>query len=281
MILIADSGSTKTHWKVLMPDGTEQDFFSQGLNPYHHGDKFAEVLVDAIAHKIDRGGVAQVFFYGAGCAYQSMQDIVALNLRKIFYNASTVDVSSDLMGAARSLFGNGQGLVAVLGTGSNVGFYNGVDLVRHTPSLGYVLGDEGSGAHLGKEFIKRWMYKEFPESLCNSIAHHCSLSIDDILGHVYTSDSPARFLAGFSDIIVRLSSHESIVALIDDCFVKLVERHLLKYSEVTSVSIGAVGSIAVIFENQLRDVLKRYGANLERVMQFPIEGLATFHRAKL
>jgi len=278
MILIADSGSTKTHWRALMPNGAEIDFFSQGLNPYHHRENFSDALNEAIADNVDRGGVTQVFFYGAGCAYQSMQDIVASNLRKIFCNVTTVEVTSDLMGAARSLFGNRQGIVVILGTGSNVGFYNGVELVRHTPSLGYILGDEGSGAHLGKEFVKRWLYNELPETLRNEIETLCPLSVEEILKRVYSSPSPAPFLAGFTDIIAKLSSHEGIAQLIDDCFVQLIEKHLLKYMELSVEPVGVVGSVGVVFAKELQNVLHRYGAQLDKVLQYPIDELISYHR---
>lgn len=277
MILIADSGSTKTHWKLLMLDGTEQDFFSQGLNPYHHSNHFSQVLNDSIPKEIDRASVASVFFYGAGCANEQMQCFVRDNLRDLF-ESSAIEVNSDLLGAARSLFGRDKGIVLVLGTGSNVGFYNGREVVRHTPSLGYILGDEGSGAHLGRELVSRWMYKEFSEDLNEELANLCNMSIDDILKNVYKSNSPAAFLANFTNTIARLINNNQISQLVEDCFEQLVNKHLLKYQNLTSVPLGVVGSVGAVFSEQLGSVLGRYGAKFDVVRQYPIEGLVQFHK---
>jgi N-acetylglucosamine kinase-like BadF-type ATPase len=277
MILIADSGSTKTHWKLLMPEGTEQDFFSQGLNPFHHSKNFSQVLNDSIPKEIDRASVASVFFYGAGCANEKMQGYVRNNLRGLF-ESSAIEVNSDLLGAARSLFGRDIGIVLILGTGSNVGFYNGQEVVRHTPSLGYILGDEGSGAHLGRELVRRWMYKEFSDDLNKELADLCHMGIDDILENVYNSDSPAAFLASYTNTIARLISNNEITQLVEGCFEQLVIRHLLKYPNLTSMPLGVVGSVGVVFSQQLGSVLGRYGAKLAIARQYPMEGLVQFHK---
>lgn len=281
MILIADSGSTKTHWRALLTNGDVICFESNALNPYHtKPDVFTKTVRGGLPKRLVASGVTRVFFYGAGCAYLSMQNAVKTNLASVFCNAD-IKVASDLMGAAHALFGNSQGLAIILGTGANVAYYNGVDIIRETPSLGYVLGDEGSGAHLGREFVRRFMYKEFPEDLMQAIGTECDMSIDTVLQNVYSSNKPAAYLASLTRTIAKLISHKPICDLVEDSFRQLASKHLLKYPNVNVLPIGVVGSVGCVFKQQLSNVLAEYGLSVATTLQYPIDALVGYHKGKL
>jgi hypothetical protein len=217
-----------------------------------------------------------VFFYGAGCASEKMAKEVQLGL-SVFFRRANIDVYSDILGAARALFGNGTGLVAILGTGVSVGYYDGNTVERKTPSLGYAIGDEGSGAYLGKKLIRMWLYGDLSAELTHKLNLFCPLDIPTILERIYKEPSAGRFLAGFVPFIVNNLNHPEISLLVNISFKKFVSRHLQKYLCFSTESIGIVGSIGYFFMDRLKRVVAENGGQIHSVIQYPIDNLQAYH----
>lgn len=277
MKIIADSGSTKTHWRIVDEKGVSKDFFSSGLNPYHYSkEDYVKAMRCAVEHKTNYTDVKEVFFYGAGCALPEKSVLVKESLTELFPN-STVNVNSDLLGAARALFGRSKGVVVVLGTGSSVGYYTGTNILRKTVSLGYILGDEGSGAHMGKELLRKWAYGELLPELAGKLTRQFDLSIDAVLNGIYLNAYPARFMAKFTRFMADNISEIQVQQIVENSFNKLYDNHLLKYPECNTSPVGVVGSVGKVFSPQLKGVLKNHQISLTNIIQYPIDGLVNYH----
>lgn len=277
MILIADSGSTKTHWRLVRSGVDDIDFTSLGLNPFFADSKnFREVLHHSFSNVLDPEQVSKLFFYGSGCASIDMAKEVKSRL-EIFFPRAEVNVYSDILGAARSLFAKNKGLVVILGTGMSTGFFNGETVERKTPSLGYVLGDEGSGAYLGKKLLRHWQYGELPKDLSDELNVKYPLSQSELLNRLYNEQFPNRFLAEFVPFLAEHSSHFYVKTMVEKSFCKLVERHLAKYSCFTEIPVGVVGSVGMVFSDILRSAIESRGGRLAQMLHFPIDGLTFFH----
>jgi glucosamine kinase len=202
--------------------------------------------------------------------------MVHSSLSAIFTKAE-VNVHSDILGAARALFGNGSGLVLILGTGANVGLYDGYEVKNLTPSLGYILGDEGSGAHLGKLLLRSWFYGELPVELMNKLEQFCPLTLSEILMKVYSDSGSAMFLSSFTRFLYDNINEQPIIDIVENSFTDLWNNHIVRYSNIAELPIGAVGSIASTFSNQLKQVFGNHGCVIQNIIQYPIERLAAYH----
>lgn len=267
MLLIADSGSTKTHWRLLSSNRIEQ-FETIGLNPYFIDQEILNKTLSKIPFTRDK--IKEVHFYGAGCGAISQADWMKKKLLEFFCH-SQVCVYSDLLAAARSLYGTEKGLVGILGTGSNLAYYDGVNLVFKTPSLGYVLGDEGSGNYLGRLFLRTFLKEEFSEDIYQKI----KLTKTEVLDNLYQNDMPNKYLASMAPFIFRNRKHPEIAALIQQNFTDWIEQYVLKYPE--SNRLAVVGSIAFYFKTELEIVTKYFEIDLMNVLESPIAALALYH----
>jgi N-acetylglucosamine kinase-like BadF-type ATPase len=277
MILIADSGSTKTQWRLVKSTNDFVDFYTTGLNPYHFdANEYNHTIYNALQNITDKQLVTQVFFYGAGCALPIMANRVKKSLENVFIN-SEVFVYTDIHGAARALFGNGSGLVAVLGTGANLGYYDGTNVIHSTPSLGYLIGDEGSGTYLGKLLLTRWLYGELPPDIVLRLESFCQLSLSEILSKIYREGSPAVFLSSFTPFIVDNATSKNISAIIEYSFEEFVKRHLLKYPQFPRQPVGVVGSVGKLLYPYLEKTINKYKGELINSIQFPLEALTQYH----
>lgn len=277
MKIIADSGSTKTHWKVIDSKGVCCDFLSLGLNPYHFSlQDYAKAMRGAVQHKVNHNSVKEVFFYGAGCASSENRRQVSGCLHQLFPKAQ-IKVYTDLLGAARALFGNSPGVVVVLGTGASVGYFTGTEIQRKTASLGYILGDEGSGAHMGKELLRKWAYGELLPELSQKLTSQFNLSVDAVLNGIYTNDYPARFMAKFTSFLAENISYDQMQQIVKNSFTELYNNHLVRYPECKTGPIGVVGSIGKVFAPQLNAVLNQCSILVANIIQYPIDGLVDFH----
>ncbi|HDP54242.1 MAG TPA: hypothetical protein ENN24_00950 [Bacteroidetes bacterium] len=277
MILVADSGSTKTSWSLINQSKLVSEFSSIGLNPYHVCDSaIDDVLNELAASGMPMDKVDSIYFYGSGCAQIPMQQRMVNILGKHFSKA-IIHVFSDILGAARALYGNQCGIVAIVGTGLNCGYYNGSDIESITPSLGYVLGDEGSGCHLGKLLLAKWQYGELPNNLSDKLAHFAKVDLAEVLKRVYHEPNPQQFIASFVPFIVKHIEYDSIVELVDSAFNMLVERHLVKYPQFTQKGVGVVGSVGYALQQRLMLAIEKKGGRLNRVLQYPISSLTEYH----
>lgn len=280
MILIADSGSTKTDWRLIDDNKNIHQFATQGINPYFtSSDEISLIIQNELLSQIQFplvGTPLSVFFYGAGCGSDSKKEIVRIALLKNLHQAF-VEVYSDMLGAARSLCGANPGIAAVLGTGANTCYYDGNNIIESTPSLGYVLGDEGSGAHIGKTFVQAFLNKEMPEALSNRFYERFNLGKEEMLDAIYKQPNPNRFLASFSKFIYQNLKEQFVVDLVANCFGQFFDKHICKYSKHKEVKLSCVGSVAFYYSNILRAVAANKGVNIETIIETPIAGLTLFH----
>lgn len=277
MIVIADSGSTKTDWRIILPSGDIKEFTTKGLNPFFvNEDDYLEALTYFFPKEFDSTQVKKVFFYGAGCATKERSGVAKLGLQKFFSN-TVVSVYSDVFAAARAVFGNESGIVLILGTGTNVGYYNGMDVVNYTPSLGYAIGDEGSGAYLGKKLLRSWLYAEMPSDLAILFEKQYDLSLGKVLHSLYSEPMPSKFLAGFVPFILEHKSNTFIANILNKSFSKLMQRHIAKIPMFPKAPIGVVGSVGVLFSENLTNAIVTAGGTITKTVQFPIDELCSFH----
>ena len=272
-ILIADSGSTKTEW-ALVSKSSVRRAATAGLNPMHRtGEEIETILRQEFTLPTD--GIETLWFYGAGCV-PSACGAVAEVLRRIF-EAKNIVVESDLLGAARGLLGRQAGVVCILGTGSNSALYDGERVVRNVPPLGYILGDEGSGADLGKRLINSLLKGLLPADLTEAFRRETASDTASIIEAVYRKPGVGRFLAGFAPFLHRRLDRPEIRAIVDAAFSDFVERNLLSYDNIKNRPIAFTGSVALYFERPLREVFSRYELNISRIEQTPTNGLIQYH----
>lgn len=277
MILVADSGSSKTHWKLIVSSTKTLPFETKGLNPYYcNPSEYHNALLSSFPSGIDPKEVTDVFFYGAGCSASQRKDIV-INGLKLFFRDSTIKVETDILGAARALFGKEEGIVVILGTGSNTGYYDGTTIHQIAPSLGYILGDEGSGAYLGKKLIRDWLYGDLPAELAVSIEEYCHLKTNELLNRLYNNSYPNQFLASFVPFLEKNKDHKYVHSLVRVAFEKFTNRHLIRFSEFNTCTVGIVGSVGENFCDILVDVMERAGASKTKFLRYPIDGIVDYH----
>lgn len=274
--LIADSGATKAEW-CLVNGGRKKTIFTQGISPYFLNSlQIRDLLLKELCPKLKTSRVDEVYYYGTGCANPANARIVKKALRQIFPH-SAIEVTHDLMASARGLCGHRKGIACILGTGSNSCFYNGKKIVKNSPGLGYVLGDEGSGAYLGKKVIQYYLYKIFDEELRGKFDAKYKTTAVEILENVYKKPLPNRYLAGFTIFLVENRGHYMIENIIEDGLNDFFFIHLCKYRETWSLPISFVGGVAYGFKDVLQELCNAYEWELGRVLKNPMPGLIDFH----
>ena len=279
MILIADSGSTKTHWCLLTASGQASDFRTDGINPvFQSADDIRRCIADQLLPQMARllwaGTLTHIFFYGAGCTPEKKIH-VADALHAVFPKAET-EVQSDMLGAARGLLGHQPGVACILGTGSGSCAYNGETIDWCVPSLGFILGDEGSGAVLGKRLVGDILKNQLGDDLKEAFLNEQQTSMAEIIDRVYRQPLPNRYLASLSRFCAAHLDDERIQALVYDHFLSFVRRNIVQYK---TQEISFVGSIAYYYRPILEEALAAEGLRLGTVLLDPIPGLTDYHRA--
>src|ERR1700676_687619 len=229
-ILIADSGSTKCEWCFVL-NRRKQIIETQGASPYFLNEpQLIEMMQKELLPGLNKRTPAHIYFYGTGCGTAANRAIVKRAITKVFPEAK-VEVQHDLTGAARALCGKNKGIVAILGTGSNSGYFNGRKITRNSPGLGYVLGDEGSGAYLGKKTLQYYLYKTFDSELNAAFIKKYQVLAADILDAVYKKPLPNRYIAGYTLFLAENRGHYMIENIIEDGLNDFFFSHLCKYRE--------------------------------------------------
>lgn len=281
MRLIADSGSTKTDWCVVDGGEVVSRLCGQGINPFQQGVETIEGIVNGeLVSKIRcADSITEIEFYGAGCRDDKVALLERL-FRKMFVNAGRVEVCSDVVGAARALFGHGQGIACILGTGANSCLYDGKRIVANVPPLGYILGDEGSGAVLGRLFINALFKGGLPTELRDGFLAETGLTLAGIINKVYREPLANRFLASTSIFIHNHLDNSELRALVVDNFRSFFRRNVRLYGR-SDLPVGAVGSMAFYYERELAEAAEAEGYNINKVIKSPMDGLvkAGWHRA--
>jgi glucosamine kinase len=276
-ILIADSGSTKCEW-CLYEKGKKKTFYTQAISPYFVGkDDIEQILRKTLLPKIKDKTPTSLFFYGTGLSNPANIIIVKKIFKKLFPDTK-IEVQHDLMGAARALCGSTKGIACILGTGSNSCYYDGKKIKKNSPGLGYVLGDEGSGAYLGKKVIQYYLYKTFDEDLSARFEKRFHETHASILDNVYKKPLPNRYLASFAIFLAENRGHFMIENIIEDGLNDFYFTHLYKYKESWTSPIHFTGSIAFAFKDVLKDLCNSYELELGKVLKTPMSGLIAYHQ---
>lgn len=275
--LIADSGATKTEW-CLIKGNRKQTIFTQGISPYFlDTDQITDLLEKELKPVIKKIQVDEVYYYGTGCANPDNVRSVKKALKKVL-NAPKTEVTHDLMAAARSLCGKEKGIACILGTGSNSCYFDGKKIVKNSPGLGYVLGDEGSGAYLGKKVIQYYLYNTFDEELRARFDASFTTTATEILENVYKKPLPNRYLAGYARFLAENRGHYMIENILEDGINDFFFNHLCKYSEIWKVPVHFTGGVSFGFSDVIKELCNSYEFELGRVTQNPMTGLIEYHQ---
>lgn len=271
-ILIADGGSTKIDWTIV--SGISQKTFrSPGINPVLWDiGKIEQMLQEGLPHEI-LSDVESVYFYGAGCLGRSAEKMHEALMRVVAHDAE-IEVESDLLGAARALFGNERGIACILGTGSNSALYGGKEIISNIHPLGYILGDEGSGASIGKHFLNALYKGRLPESLRKDFETETGLTYDDVIDHVYRQPMANKFLASL--VIFVSKRRKECAELLNEEFDNFIEKDILPYNHC-ELPVGIVGGVGYEFHEELKEIFLRHRLKLNKVVAKPMENLVDYH----
>lgn len=279
MILIADSGSTKTTWCFISTENKTTFFSTSGINPYFRTTKdIVDELKAELVPKIS-GPVQRVYFYGAGIVNDEIGSGVGLAIAECFQGAA-VETHSDLLAAARATLKGNKGIACIMGTGSNSCLYDGEKIVEQVPPLGFILGDEGSGAVLGKKLLADVLKGIIPENLAKKFRQKFSYQYADYLQKVYKQERANTFLASLVPFISENINEEYCRELLSTSFVEFAVRNILQYTNSRSQPVCFVGSVAFYFKEVLHEVLEKKGLTMGIVLKEPMEGLIEFHSKK-
>ena len=274
-ILIADSGSTKTDWCVAEDGKILRRIKAGGINPVFLSD---EELCDAtrdVARQLEDMRPEAIHFYGAGCIPTQTERVIRA-LRQAFPAADEVEVASDMLGAARALCGHQAGIACILGTGSNSCFYDGERIVANVSPLGFILGDEGSGAVLGRLLVGALLKNQLTPGLKEEFLERYALTPADIIERVYRRPLPNRFLASLSPFLAAHLEDESIHRLVLDAFRDFLRRNVMQY-DWQAHDVHCCGSIAWHYKKILAEAGASLGIRIGQVIQSPMEGLVRYH----
>lgn len=277
MILIADGGSTKTDWRLLKNGLEYKQIKTTGFNPYLVGsDEIESILWKELQPFIDTDGVKKIYYYGTGCSSVAKKQVVESAFERIFKSADIM-IDHDLLGAARALCGDQAGIAAILGTGSNSCYYDGKSITDQIFSLGYFLGDEGSGAYMGKNLISAYLHNELPEEIRSKLAEQYPIEKESFLDSIYNKPAPSRFLASFSTFIRQNAQHAYLRDLITRNFREFYKYQVCCYPQHKEVPVNFVGSVAFHYQDFLHEIGHEFGIHVGKIIQAPIDGLVEHH----
>lgn len=284
-ILLADSGATKCEWCFVESKKRTQTVFTQGISPYFLNTAQIEaVLRTELLPNFKKvsgagAGVEAVYFYGTGCSNPENVAIVKKAIANVF-KGSKVKVDTDLMGAARALCGDEKGMACILGTGSSSCYYNGKKIMKNSPGLGYVLGDEGSGAYLGRKVVQYYLYNTFDEDLRYKFDAKYATTRAEILENVYKKPLPNRYLASFALFLAENRGHYMIENIIEDGLNDFFFTHLCKYNESWKLPIHFTGGVSFAFRDVITGLCHSYEFEKGTILKNPMEGLIQYHMLK-
>lgn len=274
--LIADSGATKTEW-CLLTGNKKNIFITQGMSPYFiSAEQMENILNEELKPQV-KPSVDEIYYYGTGCSNPDNIKMVKKVFKNVFPEAA-VAVDHDLMAAAKALCSKEKGIACILGSGSNSCYYNGKKIVKNSPGLGYILGDEGSGAYLGKKIIQYYLYNTFDEDLRSRFDAKFVTNKTEILNAVYKKPLPNRYMASFAIFLAENRGHYMIENIIEDGLNDFFFNHVYKYKESWTLPVHFVGSIAYGFKDVLIELCKSYQLQLGKVLKNPMQGLIEYHK---
>lgn len=278
MVAIVDSGSTKSDWVIL--DDFKKVFLKTetiGFNPNFINRELITPEIQKNSNlMLVKNSITKVFFYGSGCGVKKNCETIEAELKKVFDKAEII-VKEDLMAAAYAAYKGKPAIVCILGTGSNSCYFDGENLKIELPSLGFLIGDEGSGSAIGKQLVRRYFMKKLPADLHNEFETDYKLTIEDALKHMYHAPRPNAYLADFNKFVVERKDHPYFVNMVSEEMKSFFEYQVMPYQEAHNAEINFIGSIAYYYENILRSVAEDLNLNVGHVVQKPIESLVDYH----
>lgn len=303
MTLICDCGSTKAEWVVLNDGNVVKRFITNGFNPNFTDGETIKSIISEANDVVDNEEVSRVFFYGSGCGSEANKIKVSMLFAMVF-KINDIEVFPDTLGACHALFGNNPGIACILGTGSNACVYDGEKITETVASLGFMIGDEGSGCHIGKRIVHDYFLGLMPEDLRNKFDEKYHLDRETFLKRVYQGEQPSRFLAEFARFAAENIENEYIKIVVGDCFEGFLNSSFrLKRNEVKCngeilglrelsdtkenggfldklemTPIGFVGSIAYVFQDILLQVLSNHHINCSKILKNPMDGLIEYYK---
>ncbi len=272
MILVADSGSSKTDWMAYSPEQT-LSFNTQGINPYFaNAQDVFRILSKNKEMAVIADQVKEVYFFGAGCLNPDKHEIVSNGLSSFFKNAF-ISVDHDLMGSAYATCGDKKGLACILGTGSNIAYYDGETVYNGKHGLGYILGDEGSGTYFGKKMLISYLHKTMPTDLRDLFSEAFEVDKDIAVENIYQKPFPNSYLATFSRFMVHHRQHPFIQKTLKDGFQEFIDTNVKDYKNYKTLECNFVGSISYYYQDELRAVFAENNLKIGKTLQKPIEGI--------
>jgi glucosamine kinase len=278
MILVADSGSTKCDWLYKDAKGALKELHCIGLNPTFHNSAFITIQAKKAFKGVDTDLFTRIFYYGAGCNNEDKMGIVRTGLQVIFPNAE-IYVSHDIEASAIATCGNKEGIACILGTGSNMCYWNGKKIIQQIPvfGMGYILGDEGSGAYMGKLLLKSYFYNEMPINLSVQLKSS-GITKSVVEENVYNKSGANVYLASFTRFIYENRNHKFIQGIIGKAFRDFFDTHIVFHKKHRLVPVNFVGSIAFLFQEELKQIAsKEYKVKVNTIIKQPIENLLQYH----
>ena len=279
MILIADSGSTKTDWCVVEQGQMVQQIATKGTNPFFQSEEeISNEIATALLPRLKSNTLDAVYFYGAGCAFPDKIEAVHRAISAHLHVTNGIEVSSDMLAAARGLCGHQPGIACIMGTGSNSCYYDGKEIVSNVSPLGFILGDEGSGAVLGKLLVGDLLKNQLPAELKEKFLAQFNLTPADIINQVYRQPFPNRFLASLSPFLVQNLHEPGIRTLVLDSFKAFLRRNVMQY-DYRHHPVHFIGSVAFYYQEILREAAHDMGMQVGTIIKSPMEGLISYHNA--
>lgn len=276
MILIADSGSTKTDWCIVLNDTLIKRIETKGINPFFQSEEeIRQALTASLLPQLPEGTFNSVHFYGAGCTLEKapvLRRAIADSLPVV----GNIKAHSDMLAAARGLCGHEAGIACILGTGSNSCFYDGKEIVSNISPLGFILGDEGSGAVLGKLLVGDVLKNQLPPAIKEAFLKEFDLTAPEIIDRVYRQPFPNRFLASLSPFIARHLNEPCLRALVYNSFIAFLHRNVMQY-DYEHFTVHFIGSVAHCYKEILQEAAQETGVRIGKILQSPMEGLIEYH----
>ena len=277
--IIADSGATSCQWTIIQ-NNKRKSINTIGISPYFLStESIIDLLQKAFGKKIQTEKIEAIYFYGTGLSNPDNVASLKKALKAVFKKAK-LDIQTDLVAAARATCQHEKGIACILGTGSNTGYYNGKKIIKNSPGLGYVLGDEGSGAYLGKKVLQYFLYKTFDEELMACFEKKYNVDRSEILNNIYLAPLPNRYLASFAVFLSEHRGHYMIENIIEDGINDFFYTHLNKLNESWLYPIHFVGSVAYAFKDVIKQLAEVYEMELGSIIKSPMQGLINYHSLK-
>ncbi len=276
MILVADSGSTKTDWILVAPGQPDTAFKTAGINPFFLSDKEMLRVINKQENLLALAeNVKEVYFFGAGCSSPDKREVVSNVLSQVFKQAY-ISVDSDLLGSAYATCGTESGLCCILGTGSNITYFDGENIFEGKHGLGYILGDEGSGSYFGKKLVTDYLYGRMPETENALFAKSYQLNKETLINHVYHKQGANYYLASFAAFLSEIKDGDYGKKLISEGLTEFVITNIKSYQGYQKLKCHFVGSVAWHLKEELQEICTAQEIQIGKIIKHPVQDLVNF-----